>query len=69
MSLRCETPCDFGECPYDAMYGRDCDYWCGDYEPEDYPEEDYGYEEHMTFTETQSQPGKDDNTPPGFEEE
>lgn len=44
MSLRCETPCDFGECPYDAMYGRDCDYWCGDYEPEDYPEEYYdGY--------------------------
>ena len=38
MSLRCETPCDFGECPYDAMYSRDCDYWCGSNEPEDYPE-------------------------------
>lgn len=44
MSLRCETPCDWGECPYDAMDSRDCDYWCGDYEPEDYPEEYYdGY--------------------------
>ena len=38
MSLRWETPCDFGECPYDAMYGCDCDYWCGSDESEDYPE-------------------------------
>ena len=49
MSLRCETPCDWGECPYDAMYGRDCDYWCGDYEPEDYPEEDYSYEDSIDY--------------------
>jgi hypothetical protein len=31
------------------MYGRDCDYWCGDYEPEDYPEEDYGYEDSIDY--------------------
>ena len=35
MSLRRETPCDFGVCPYDAQYNRDCEYWCGADEPED----------------------------------
>lgn len=24
-----ETPCDWGECPYDANYSEDCRYWCG----------------------------------------
>ena len=24
-----ETPCDFGECPYNASYSEDCRYWCG----------------------------------------
>ncbi len=24
-----ETPCDYGECPYDAMYGEHCRYYCG----------------------------------------
>lgn len=24
-----ETPCDFGECPYDAQGGEDCRYYCG----------------------------------------
>ncbi len=40
MSLRSCTPCDFGECPYNAQYGGDCEYWCGAEEPEDYPEEE-----------------------------
>lgn len=38
-----ETPCDYGSCPYDAMYGEDCRYWCGlgvdEDEYEDYDEE------------------------------
>lgn len=47
MSLRKETPCDFdGVCPYDAQYGRDCEYWCGADEPEDdYYEEEEEEEE------------------------
>lgn len=24
-----ETPCDYGECPYDAMYGETCRVYCG----------------------------------------
>jgi len=39
MSLRAVTPCDFGECPYDAQCGSSCEYWCGADEPEDYPED------------------------------
>lgn len=35
MCIRKETPCDFGECPYNAMYNNDCEYWCGVEEPED----------------------------------
>ena len=38
MSLRCETPCDFGPCPFDAEYMRDCEYWCGSDEPQDDPD-------------------------------
>ena len=38
MSLRKETPCDFGECPYNAEYGYTCEYWCGTKEPADDPE-------------------------------
>lgn len=37
MSLRKETACDFGECPY-AFLGGDCEYWCGAQEPADQPE-------------------------------
>lgn len=55
MSLRSITPCDFGECPYNAEYMRDCESWCGEDEhlyniiatPEgefDYNEELYGPE-------------------------
>lgn len=40
MSLRKETPCDFGPCPYDAMYSCTCDYYCSEEEPEDYNEDD-----------------------------
>ena len=35
MTLKTETPCDFGPCPYDAKYSRDCDWWCSAEEPED----------------------------------
>lgn len=38
MSLRCSTPCDFGECPYNVEYNQDCEYWCGADEPQDNPE-------------------------------
>lgn len=24
-----ETPCDWGECPYDAQYSDDCRRYCG----------------------------------------
>lgn len=39
MSLRRETPCDFGPCPYEAECYGSCEYWCGADEPQDYPEE------------------------------
>lgn len=38
MSLRKETPCDFGPCPYDAEYSHTCEYYCGANEPADDPE-------------------------------
>ena len=44
MSIRKQTPCDFGECPYNAEYNRDCEYWCGEEPEEDYLE-DYDAEE------------------------
>lgn len=40
MSLRKETPCDYGECPYDAETNSTCEYWCGEEEPEDYTDVD-----------------------------
>ena len=40
MSIRKQTPCDFGECPYNAQYNRDCEYWCGCDEPQDDPDWD-----------------------------
>ena len=39
MSLRKETPCDCGPCPYDAEYYRDCEWYCGE-EPIDESEYD-----------------------------
>lgn len=41
MSLRQDTPCNYGECPYDAQYFGDCEYWCG---AESEPEEDEEYD-------------------------
>lgn len=38
MSLRRETPCDFGPCPYESGEYCSCEYWCGAEEPQDYPE-------------------------------
>ncbi len=39
MSIRKNTPCDCdGICPYDALYGHDCEYWCGAEEPQDCPD-------------------------------
>ena len=46
MSIRKETPCNYGECPYDAEYNYTCEYWCGEEEPEDYP--DIEEDEHLT---------------------
>lgn len=40
MSIRKNTPCDCdGICPYDALYGHDCEYWCGAEEPQDCPDD------------------------------
>lgn len=46
MSLRRETPCDWGECPYGAEYSNTCEYYCSEPEPQDDPEiwEDYEYD-------------------------
>lgn len=41
MSIKLNTPCDNGECPYKDMhsgYWNSCEYWCGSDEPEDDPE-------------------------------
>ena len=38
MSLRKDTPCDHGECPYGAEYMTSSEYWCGADEPVDDPE-------------------------------
>lgn len=39
------TPCDYGECPYDAMYGETCRVYCGlgvdEDEEEYYEDEEY----------------------------
>ena len=36
-----ETPCDWGECPYDAMYVEACRVYCGLGADEDsFPDED-----------------------------
>lgn len=39
MSLRHETPCDFGPCPYESESWGSCEYWCGAEEPQDEPDE------------------------------
>ena len=36
-----ETPCDWGNCPYNAMYGEDCRYYCGlGVDDDSYPDEE-----------------------------
>lgn len=45
MSLGKETPCDWmDECPYNAKYSDECEYWCGEAEPEDDYYDDCDYE-------------------------
>jgi hypothetical protein len=40
-----DTPCDWGECPYDAFSNEHCRWYCGLGVDEDsYPEEDYDAE-------------------------
>lgn len=55
MSLRQQTPCDYGECPYNAQYNCDCEFWCGADEPqevEEWLEEDeYEYDEEDDYEE------------------
>lgn len=43
MCLKKNTPCDNGECPFNAEYSNDCEYWCGAEEPQD-DYEDYDLE-------------------------
>lgn len=46
MSLKRDTPCDHGPCPYEAEYNYECEYWCGAHEPQDYPEAwEYGVDD------------------------
>lgn len=37
MSLRKNTPCDYGECPYEQNMAT-CEYYCGADEPADEPD-------------------------------
>lgn len=48
MSLKRETPCDWGECPYGAEYMSTCEYYCGADEPSDdyYGDEEEEYEDY-----------------------
>lgn len=41
MSIKRETPCDFGPCPYDAEYSHDCEWWCSAEEPQDSFDEEF----------------------------
>lgn len=52
MSLKRETPCDYGECPYNSYSNTECEWWCGADEPQDNPEvweEDEKDEERKTI--------------------
>ena len=42
MSIKKDTPCNYGVCPYHAEYHCDCEYWCGVEKELDYSKE---YEE------------------------
>lgn len=39
MSLRRDTPCDHGPCPYESESWGSCEYWCGSEEPQDEPDD------------------------------
>lgn len=42
-----ETHCDYGECPYDAMYSEACRFYCGLGVDEDsYPDEEEMFDYH-----------------------
>lgn len=42
------TPCDYGECPYNAMYSEHCRVYCGLGVDEDsYDEEEFEDEEYI----------------------
>lgn len=42
------TPCDYGECPYNAMYSEHCRVYCGLGVDEDsYDEEEFENEEYI----------------------
>ena len=38
MSLKINTPCDLGDCPYNVEYGGSCEFYCGAEEPQDDPD-------------------------------
>lgn len=40
------TPCDHGDCPFDAQYSEDCRYYCGLGVDEDGPEDEPEDEEN-----------------------
>lgn len=42
--MKRETPCDYGECPYNAQYSEDCRVFCGLGVDEDEPDEDYDFD-------------------------
>lgn len=69
-----ETPCDWGECPYNAMYSEDCRYYCGlgvdedgPYEEDEPTEEDLDWAQRQWNLEAESMNG-DDSYPDEDEE-
>ena len=80
MSLRRETPCDFGPCPYDSGTNDCCEYWCGADEPEDnplewefgclipFPDEPEDWEKHSGYSYPQSCPPAPANEILGWDE-
>lgn len=46
-----ETPCDYGECPYDAMYSEACRYYCGLGVDEDEPDYDEEFDDNYDIEE------------------
>ncbi len=42
MGIRSETPCNYGECPYDVEYIYQCEYYCCEEIPD---EREYDHDE------------------------